>query len=99
TDFSKVGFPNLLFVFKLKEGRLSSKAVYCYKDTFVRNETELYAYPYANVFHGGKMCFYLPGDNDIKDLVQLQSLPHVWRTTAMNDHLYDPKRTTVGGSL
>lgn len=99
SKFSKVGFPNLLFVFSLKEGRLKSKSVYCYKDTFIRNETELYAYPYANVFAGGSMCFYLPGDNDIKDLVQLQTLPHIWRNTTMNDHLYDPKRTSLNVSL
>ena len=99
SHFSNVGFPNLLFIFKVKEGKLTSKHVHCYKDKFIRNDTELYSYPYANVFDGGGMCFYLPGDNDIKDLVQLQTIPHTWRTTVMNDHLYSPLRTTLKISL
>lgn len=99
TEFKQVGFPNLLFVFKLKDNRLTTKRVYCYKDKFIRNETELYTYPYANVFEHNDMCFYLPGDHDIKDLVQLQTLPHIWRNTVMNDHLYNPLRTSLNVAL
>lgn len=93
THFKNVGFPNMLFVFKITSKSITSKSIFCYKEKFVRDDTILFDFPYANVFDSGQLCFY-PGNYIVEDLVQLQTFPHLWFSTPMNDHLFNPKRNS-----
>lgn len=91
TAFEDVPFPNLVFCFGVRNNRLIKRHVLCYKDSFLRDNTELYQFPYSNVFIGGNMCYH---DNEyVEDLVQLQTLPYRWMHEPFNDHLYNQGRT------
>jgi len=84
--FTDVPFPNLVFCFKVKNNRLSASMLMAYKDRFLREETQLFRFPFSNVFSDGNMCYH---DNSvIHDLVQLQSFPYNWAKQPFNDHLF-----------
>lgn len=92
TEFKDVPFPKLIFCFRIKDNSVIGRSVMVYKDRFVRDETKLYRFPYANVFEDGGLCYY--EDREIKDFVQLQTFPYRWATVKMNDHLYWPSNTS-----
>lgn len=87
TVFEHVPFPNLVFCFGVRNNQLIKKSVMAYKDRFLRDTTELYRFPYSNVYNGGSMCYF--DNHPIQDLVQLQTLPHIWMNGSFNDHLYN----------
>lgn len=92
-EFKDVPFPNLVFCFGVRNNRVGQRHVFSYKDRILREDTELYRYPFSNVYEGGKMCFH---DNQpIHDLVELQSFPHNWIRAPFNDHLFHQDRTTT----
>ncbi|KAF2421616.1 hypothetical protein [Bacillus subtilis] len=86
TVFYDVPFPNLVFCFGVTNNRVSKHMLMAYKDRFLREDTQLYRFPFSNVFGDGGMCYH---DNSIiHDLVQLQSFPHNWIKQPFNDHLF-----------
>jgi hypothetical protein len=85
--FLDVPFPNLVFCFGVQNQRLSHKYVFAYKDRFLRDNTELFRFPFSNVFNGGGMCYH--DTEKFHDLVQLQSFPYNWLSQPFNDHLYN----------
>ncbi|MBU5262037.1 hypothetical protein [Bacillus atrophaeus] len=86
TVFNDVPFPNLVFCFGVTNNRFSKLMLMTYKDRFLREDTQLYRFPFSNVFSDGKMCYY--DNNIIHDLVQLQSFPYNWTKQPFNDHLF-----------
>lgn len=93
SEFKDVPFPNLVFCFGVRNEQLVTKTVFAYKDRFLRDETELYRFPFANVFDGGKLCYF--DNTPIKDLVQLQTFAYTWLNAPFNDHLYNQERCTT----
>lgn len=93
TEFKDVPFPNLVFCFGVRNEQLVTKTVFAYKDRFLRDETQLYRFPFSNVFEGGRLCYF--DNTPIKDLVQLQTFAHRWLNATFNDHLYDEQRCTL----
>lgn len=93
TIFHDVPFPNLVFCFGVRSNRLVKSFVMAYKDRFLRDTTELFRFPFANVYVGGKMCYH--SNEVIEDLVQLQTFPHNWMHMPFNDHLYNQGDTNL----
>ena len=86
-SFEQVPVPNLVFALFVRNNRIVNKYVFCYKDRFLRDESLLYIFPYANVFEwNGSLCYY--NNQEVKDLVQLQTYPMTWLSEPFNDHLY-----------
>ncbi|CDQ41876.1 hypothetical protein [Virgibacillus salexigens] len=86
STFIEVPIPNLVFCFMVRNHRLVAKHVLCYKDRFLRDDSQLYYFPFSNVFSDGSMCYHT--NIEIKDLVQLQTFPLTWLSEPFNDHLY-----------
>jgi Prokaryotic E2 family D len=84
--FKEVPYPKMVFCYVVRKERISDIYVACYKDLFLRDTTELFHFPYSNVHSDTKLCYY--DRKQIEDLVQLQTFPHIWRSTDNNDHLY-----------
>lgn len=107
SKFKKVGFPNVIMFVTVSKS-ISSKGetilkrknlmAYTYTGNVIREDTPIFKYPYANIYNDGNMCFY-EQDTTVQDYAQLQTIYHTWRSTSMNDHLYNPKRTKLDVSL
>ncbi|MGZ0049330.1 hypothetical protein [Brevibacillus gelatini] len=77
TAFKQVGFPRMLFGYRIRDGRIQQMHILAVKDKGrIREDTELYKFPYANVSNGmvcmggkyvagyqrlGSTCYYAPG--------------------------------------
>lgn len=85
-SFEDVSYPKMVFAFAVAGKQLVE--VYCaaYKDTFLRDTTELFRFPYSNVHSNGKLCYFT--NEPVHDLVQLQTFPYQWRDVKNNDHIY-----------
>ncbi|MCD7911044.1 hypothetical protein KC480_05830 [Bacillus velezensis] len=86
TVFHDVPFPNLVFCIAIRNNRLSKISVMAYKERFLRDDSQMYRFPFSNVFGDGGLCYY--DNNVIHDLVQLQSFPYNWTQQPFNDHLF-----------
>ncbi|UOE58157.1 hypothetical protein [Cytobacillus oceanisediminis] len=91
TVFKEVPLPNLLFMFTFvpnQDGsfKLTAKKVFTFKGTVLREDTELFRWPFAHVYADGGMCFHF--QSDYKDLVQLSTFVHHWLNAEFTDHFY-----------
>lgn len=95
-SFVNVPYPKMVFGFIVRNHHLKSVYVACFKDRFLRDSSELYEFPYSNVYSGmGRLCYY--DNHEITDLVQLQTFPYQWISVNNNDHLYYQERTNLSG--
>ena len=72
--------PSLLFAVVIKDDIISSVKVFALKEDFLTENTELYAYPFSNVYNNGRICF---GANNIsskkfKDFKDILSIPSMF---------------------
>lgn len=86
SEFKQVPYPNMVFCFGVRAGSLTKRFVAVYKDRFLRDDTELYHFPYSNVHKSTELCYF--DYIKIEDMVQLQTFPHLWMNVPNNDHLY-----------
>lgn len=93
TSFSQVPYPNLLFVFIFtpqgEKYLLSSKKCFAFKDKVLRDNTELYRFPFSHVQNDGEMCFFFL--TELQDLAQMASFIHNWITVSFSDHFYNER--------
>jgi len=86
-------FPDLIFGFVLNGTAVSKKYVVAVKDLFIQPNTQLYRYPYSNVYDDALACW-----NDvpeIEELWQVNGLPTVFFGCPDNGHLYSPNTQTM----
>ena len=95
--YKDVYFPNLLMSIQLKSDgvdgwRVSNSGVLCFKEQFITKETQLYRFPFSNIYRGstyGSICW----GNEIpiaNNLAQSVSLIHSFLGAVMNTHLFEP---------
>jgi len=63
--FNNVGFPTLLFKIKISHNSIRSVNLVAVKDTLITKNTELFRYPFSNVFSDTRVCL---GANNIAQL-------------------------------
>lgn len=82
-----VGYPRLLFKFIVSKDKVSLY-VRAVKTSVIRDNTELYYYPYTNTYANGKVClgdYHYP---PIKELRHLETYPDVFYELENLPHLY-----------
>lgn len=90
TMFNNVAYPNLIFFFKIQNHLIRKKYVACYKSRTIRDNTPLFAFPYAHVYDDTSICYY--DRNQVNDLVELEGFPYNWSHVEMGDHFYKRKK-------
>jgi len=70
-----VGYPKLIFAYKIANKRIITSAVVAVTDEFITERSPVYHFPYANVFNNGRICtgnYHYP---EIESLTGLNFLP------------------------
>jgi|GEM_PF-3789958 hypothetical protein len=80
-------FPHLIFGFVLEERVVVRKYVVAVKESLLTNETELYRYPYSNVYQDARTCW--DGLPEIQEVFQIGTLPELFFASPDNGHLYE----------
>lgn len=79
-------FPNLVFGFVLDGQVVTRKYVVAVKTSRLTMETELYKYPYSNVYDDARACW--EGLPEIQEVFQAGTLPDLFFASPDNGHLY-----------
>jgi hypothetical protein len=85
--YDQIGYPKLLFWFSLKKGKAIA-FVAAVKDTIIKNDTQLFLFPYSNVYVSGQICWSSLKDLTIKEVRQLEILPSLFLGATKNTDLY-----------
>lgn len=90
TVYEKVGMPKLIFCIKMLKNIIQDIYVGAVKDTVITEDTQIYKYPFSNVFSDTRICF---GGNriskfDIKNPVMLHSMPDLFLSMENNNDSY-----------
>ena len=83
-----IPYPSLVFRFTVKKKRLVDSVVYAVTDANITDKTELYYFPYANVYRNGTICW---GENNLPQIgcmEELQLLPELFFGSPYNDDLF-----------
>ena len=98
-----VPYPNLLFIFKVAGGNISSSQVFAVKERRARaisENTVLYKFPYGNVHYGGGICW---GSNSEtvrhKALDDMEAVVATFFNATMNNDLYNDEGEKKGGTV
>lgn len=95
--YKSIYFPNLLMSIQLKSDGVDRWSVYnsgvlCFKEQFITKETQLYRFPFSNIYKGstyGSICW--GNETPIaNNLAQSVSLIHSFLGAVMNTHLFEP---------
>lgn len=62
--FDNIGLPGMIFVFSLVNKVIRNLRVFAIKDRLLKEDTDLYAYPFPNVSSNGSVCL---GSNNMSD--------------------------------
>lgn len=55
-DIMRIPFPGIVFYLEIIKGDIREKKVYAVKDEILCPDTELYHYPFGNVYDDGRIC-------------------------------------------
>ncbi|PGT81496.1 hypothetical protein [Bacillus sp. AFS040349] len=87
-DFKQVGHPNMLFLFKISGQEVLMSQLVCIKDKLLKPTTQLYRYPFSNVFKSLSCCWPDLQSYKVKDLSMVGTLPYAFINSPNNDHAY-----------
>ena len=90
TEYKNVGIPKLVFMVKMFKKTIQELYVCAVKDEIIADDTQIYYYPFSNVFSDCRVCF---GANniaslDMASLVNLHSVPSLFLAIPNNDDEY-----------
>ena len=97
TCYKNVYLPNLLMSVQLKKDskdcwKVHNTGLLCYKDHFISDQTQLYKFPFSNIYRGstyGSICW--GSENPVASSAgQAVALIHSFLGAIMNTHLFDP---------
>jgi hypothetical protein len=88
TVYKKVGYPAMLFWFSFFNEKAEASVV-AVKDSIIKASTELYRFPFSNVYQSGSICWPSLSRNRIQDLHQLATLPYLFLGAPKNMDLYE----------
>jgi hypothetical protein len=87
-SFEQVGHPKMLFLFTIRNKKLLKAELVCVKDKLLKSDTQLYRYPFSNVFHNLSCCWPDLKTYLVKDLSMVGTLPYAFINSPNNDHAY-----------
>ncbi|MCL6478143.1 MAG: prokaryotic E2 ligase family D protein [Peptococcaceae bacterium] len=93
-EIYQVGYPKLILCYKVKNNRISGFYVAAVKDEIVNGKSEVYFFPYANVYHGGNVCMGSFIHPPLKELSELTYYPEAFYTIE-HTHLTNAKNQLV----
>ncbi len=85
--YEQVGYPKMLFWFSLRNGKANAH-VAAVKDTIIKSDTQLFHFPYSNVYGSGQICWSTLNEHTIKEVRQLEILPSLFLGATKNTDLY-----------
>lgn len=91
SPIGKVGHPKLLFEFTVEDLKVKGCRIFAVKDNIVKMSTQLYRYPYSNVYPNFNACWPDIIDMELSGVHQLSTLPHLFLKSPSNDHLFNGK--------
>lgn len=95
TKIEQVGFPRLIFKYEINRQRVTLSNVYAVKDhEFLKNETEIYYFPFSHVSTSGHVCMGMNSFPEISDIYKLSTF-HLLFLNASFGEDYGAK-TTLG---
>lgn len=83
-----VGYPRLVFAFKVAGQNVADSFVAAVKDFAIRDDTPLFRYPYSNVHDNTSICWGTTQLPRIGAPWQLHSLPNLFFAAENNNDLY-----------
>lgn len=86
--YKQVAYPKLLFWFDIQKNGHMVPHVVAIKDLIINDQTELYHFPYSNVFRNGNICWNTLKQSPEYDLRQLEILPYIFLGATKNMDLY-----------
>jgi len=86
--FPSVGHPRLLFKVQVADNTVVTTYVVAVKDTVITDETEIYEYPFSNVFHRGRVCWGQTKLPRFDSTAYLKSLPDIFLSSPCNNDNY-----------
>ena len=87
-QFEDVGHPKLLFLFTVRGQKVLGCRLVCVKDQVLTPETQLYRYPFSNVFEHTGTCWPDLKSYQIKSVAHLGTMPFAFLHSQNNDHAY-----------
>lgn len=99
-----IPYPSLIFFFKVESGNISESKVFAVKAQRARavhDETELFKFPYGNVWgESGKICWGSNGQavRD-KKLSDMEEVVETFFNAVMNNDLYNGRGLNGGGTV
>ena len=98
-DTYYVPYPNVLYIYSVKNGILQSKKCFAVKDADLQKGiskgTPLYAFPFGNVSQEGSMCYGSIKYPDLRRLSSIDELVALFLNGQVNDDLYSAKRCST----
>ncbi|MBO8160585.1 MAG: hypothetical protein H0Z24_03020 [Thermosipho sp. (in: Bacteria)] len=93
-DRFQVPYPNLIFFLEVESEKITNSTVVAVKDTVINRETQLFHYPFSNVYSNTKICWGTIGLGDfkIKEPRQLEMVPELFFGAENNNDLYVNKK-------
>lgn len=91
THLRAVGHPKLLFEFVLLGKRIEGCRIFALKDGPIKPTSQLFQYPFGNVFKNYSACWPQLNEIEITQLTQLRNLPKLFFKSSTNDHAYSGK--------
>lgn len=82
-ELFEIPFPQMLFVFSLREGKLQKCQVFALQKGQVTKQSKLYRFPFGNVGINGAVCF---GENILPTFNGLQELETFFRFVLAMEH-------------
>lgn len=94
-DTYRIPYPNVLYIFSVKNSIVQSKLCFAVKDADIRkgisDKTPLYSFPFGNVSAGsGSMCFGNIPMPKIPKMEGIDKLVQLFLNGDVNDDLYSP---------
>lgn len=87
-----IPFPSLLFEFAVENDYCTRPVVYAVKEDTIDELTELYHYPFGNVYSDGRICFGSNNLKDIKEPADCLKLISLFFGCETNNDLWDIKQ-------
>ncbi|TKC15040.1 hypothetical protein [Robertmurraya kyonggiensis] len=87
-QFEDVGHPKMLFLFTVRGQKVLGCQLVCVKDQVLTPDTQLYRYPFSNVFEDTRTCWPDLNSYQIKTVAHLGTMPFAFLHSQNNDHAF-----------
>lgn len=91
TLIENAGHPKMLFAFRVSGDKVTDIRVLCVKDPVISYESEIFKYPFGNVFGDFRPCWQEGYKLPFKSLAHLATRPYRFIGAPMNGHAYSGK--------